>query len=436
MILGRYRPRLLVLTTPNHAFNKRFESSSKVPQTGRNFTDSTGRTTRTFRHLDHKFEWDIPECAAWCHDIATAYGYKVELGGIGEGVESDGKVGNSEPASRYASQTMVFRRRDRGRPQPCRRATLPSSLDHFERLLTIDDVSANAPELEEVPVDRTPRSRRPEYLPWLSSPRSCSDGAALFGTRASAQQDESEQRRPLSRKLMDEQVSEGLDMPLSPGLEDDGSDRTPHELVYAGTFPAFDSGSKSASTVKAMIPDEDIVSAVLDRLFALAPAQRGISDRAEVRSRLWDVWIDSRVRGLCEGKIVRLLDALRLVPPAEDEESEGSPAQRPPKRARSSGPKSSKEGGPMIVDVGNAEDPFVARKARERLVASDGREFELRLARNADYADDQADLWLVYYAAEAEGWLVETESEDPRQRSPNRGGSEGGGMAIAASWAE
>jgi hypothetical protein len=107
MLLGHYRPRLLVLTTPNFTFNARFHPPG-VPRKG--FLDPTGQTTRVFRHSDHKREWTVPEFEEWCQQAADENGYDFTLDGVGLPTEPD-------PFDRqlgYASQTALFVRRESG----------------------------------------------------------------------------------------------------------------------------------------------------------------------------------------------------------------------------------------------------------------------------------------------------------------------------------
>lgn len=70
-VLGIYRPRLFIATTPNAEYNI-------------NFPDLYYGTDRSkFRHDDHQFEWTRCEFQAWCQRAAVEYGYKVEYHGIG-----------------------------------------------------------------------------------------------------------------------------------------------------------------------------------------------------------------------------------------------------------------------------------------------------------------------------------------------------------------
>lgn len=120
ILLGVYHPRLLLITTPSYTFNARFtaptdgsqsmpsEEDSKVRDGG--FLDPTRRTSRVFRHPDHKFEWTIREFEEWCTAAAHKWGYTVRTGGIGKPMEEDGWGRDSELG--YATQTAVFTRLD------------------------------------------------------------------------------------------------------------------------------------------------------------------------------------------------------------------------------------------------------------------------------------------------------------------------------------
>jgi 3' terminal RNA ribose 2'-O-methyltransferase Hen1 len=66
VVFGGARPATVVVTTPNAEYNVRYEGL-------------TGH-----RHADHRFEWTRAEGAAWAERVAAAYGYTVELSGVGE----------------------------------------------------------------------------------------------------------------------------------------------------------------------------------------------------------------------------------------------------------------------------------------------------------------------------------------------------------------
>ena len=110
MLLGAYRPRLLLITTPSYTFNARF-TAPDAPESARSgYRDPTGRTNRIFRHSDHKFEWTPEEFAEWCQTAAAEWGYGVEISGVGKAQEKD-EWGRDEELG-WASQVAAFRRRD------------------------------------------------------------------------------------------------------------------------------------------------------------------------------------------------------------------------------------------------------------------------------------------------------------------------------------
>jgi hypothetical protein len=109
ILLGNYSPRLLLLTTPSFDFNTRFRSP-QAGDDGWGYADPTGRTTRTFRHPDHKFEWTVDECVEWCKAAAQEWGYDVIVDGVGRSITKD-PWGRDSDAVR-ASQAVTFRRRE------------------------------------------------------------------------------------------------------------------------------------------------------------------------------------------------------------------------------------------------------------------------------------------------------------------------------------
>ncbi|NJM07114.1 3' terminal RNA ribose 2'-O-methyltransferase Hen1 [Candidatus Gracilibacteria bacterium] len=66
-LFGHARPRTVVLTTPNAAFNVRYETLDGG----------------SLRHSDHRFEWTRAEFAAWAEAVAARNGYEVRLLPIG-----------------------------------------------------------------------------------------------------------------------------------------------------------------------------------------------------------------------------------------------------------------------------------------------------------------------------------------------------------------
>ncbi|KAI8926186.1 hypothetical protein BC831DRAFT_457830 [Entophlyctis helioformis] len=71
VLLGHYRPRLAIVSTPNAEFNVHFPNLAY------------GSPDQAFRHYDHRFEWTRAEFEAWATAAAEAYDYDVEFGGVG-----------------------------------------------------------------------------------------------------------------------------------------------------------------------------------------------------------------------------------------------------------------------------------------------------------------------------------------------------------------
>jgi len=134
VLLGRYRPRLVLLTTPNYTYNQRFTPPGKVSSRG--FLDPTNRTNRIFRHNDHKFEWTSEEWIAYCTSAAQKFGYMVEIDGIGQAVEPD--PWHREETLGFATQVAVFKRLDDAiprnvvlnLPEPLRKPVLRAHYHH------------------------------------------------------------------------------------------------------------------------------------------------------------------------------------------------------------------------------------------------------------------------------------------------------------------
>ncbi|KAJ3178938.1 Small RNA 2'-O-methyltransferase [Geranomyces variabilis] len=111
--LGEYRPKIMVVTTPNADFNV-------------NFTDlQYGTPEKPFRHWDHKFEWTRAEFQAWANSAAAEYGYGVRFTGVGtltSGLGNEHVVGQ-------CSQVAVFTRLpDPERPLNGRSSCLPETV--------------------------------------------------------------------------------------------------------------------------------------------------------------------------------------------------------------------------------------------------------------------------------------------------------------------
>jgi 3' terminal RNA ribose 2'-O-methyltransferase Hen1 len=66
VVFGAARPRAVLVTTPNREYNALYDGLVGL------------------RHPDHRFEWDRAEFAAWTARVAAAYGYAVEVRGVGD----------------------------------------------------------------------------------------------------------------------------------------------------------------------------------------------------------------------------------------------------------------------------------------------------------------------------------------------------------------
>ncbi|KAI0649386.1 hypothetical protein C8Q79DRAFT_999170 [Trametes meyenii] len=109
VVFGAYRPRVVLVTTPSYTFNARFTAPHAPMETRSGWHDPTKRTSRIFRHHDHKFEWTVEEFTEWCKTVAAEWGYDVEVAGVGRAQEVD-EWGRDE-ALGWASQVAAFRRR-------------------------------------------------------------------------------------------------------------------------------------------------------------------------------------------------------------------------------------------------------------------------------------------------------------------------------------
>lgn len=66
-VFGCYRPRTVLITTPNQEYNA-----------------VHGMNPGVFRHPDHRFEWDRPRFRRWACGVAQRHGYSVAFRDIGD----------------------------------------------------------------------------------------------------------------------------------------------------------------------------------------------------------------------------------------------------------------------------------------------------------------------------------------------------------------
>ncbi|KIJ52572.1 hypothetical protein M422DRAFT_243357 [Sphaerobolus stellatus SS14] len=145
ILLGRFRPRLLLLTTPNYNYNQRFSAPGKAAPTG--YLDPTGRTNRVFRHNDHKLEWTPDEWNDYCTSAAKEFGYEVEVGGLGQALEPD--PWHREVSLGFATQIAVFKRTDAlallklsiDIPVPISKLVLKARYHHHTHPLSLEELA-------------------------------------------------------------------------------------------------------------------------------------------------------------------------------------------------------------------------------------------------------------------------------------------------------
>ncbi|PKA53570.1 Small RNA 2'-O-methyltransferase [Apostasia shenzhenica] len=97
IVLSLFRPKVLIVSTPNYEYNPILQRSSFPSQD--NSEDKA--TPSKFRNHDHKFEWTRQQFQQWANSLAAKHHYIVEFSGVGGS-------GDSEPG--FASQIAVFRR--------------------------------------------------------------------------------------------------------------------------------------------------------------------------------------------------------------------------------------------------------------------------------------------------------------------------------------
>ncbi|KAF8823435.1 hypothetical protein HHX47_DHR10000154 [Lentinula edodes] len=112
ILLGVYKPKFLLITTPSYTFNALFTSPNSHPsvrlRTG--YSDPTCRTDRIFRHDDHKFEWTPEEFHEYCKKEAVEWGYTVDVSDIGRAQDADEWGRDTEVGG--ASLVAIFTRND------------------------------------------------------------------------------------------------------------------------------------------------------------------------------------------------------------------------------------------------------------------------------------------------------------------------------------
>ncbi|SPO31604.1 uncharacterized protein UTRI_06367_B [Ustilago trichophora] len=372
-VFGKYRPRIVLITTPNYCFNDNFgQDLSTRP----GFPDPTGRTNRVFRHEDHKFEFTPEEFKKWCETIADDFGYEVHIQGIGAGIyrvpkdqmeppvppEQGGKIwkaarprttSKSDEKLRYATQGAFFVRHsatavaaERHSQDGEKNAHAGSSHPFSDRFLQSrsvpkppvetrvhdmfdEAISREGDENEEDGDERgrsgrRARSRRTENLPFLSSPSPQTPMLATFSTQINA-------AVPTTSAFAAEAGAGS-----APSTPFSG-----HQLVWSHRYDCSlpqsqvaEAGKRKIQTAVALPADEILATVVEKQRQLYVRAQWHGDDGAssedrigqEAVAKLWDVWSDDDVRAACGGRVSVLLDALRLVAPDTSQKMDVDPS--------------------------------------------------------------------------------------------------------------
>jgi len=99
--LSSFRPRILIVSTPNFEYNVVLQKSNPPTQEQEESDEKTLLQSCKFRNHDHKFEWTREQFTQWACDLAARHNYNVEFSGVG---------GSADVEPGYASQIAVFKR--------------------------------------------------------------------------------------------------------------------------------------------------------------------------------------------------------------------------------------------------------------------------------------------------------------------------------------
>lgn len=99
--LSFFRPRILIVSTPNFEYNVVLQKSNPPMQEQEESDEKTLLQSCKFRNHDHKFEWTRDQFRQWASDLAARHNYNVEFSGVG---------GSAIIEPGYASQIAVFKR--------------------------------------------------------------------------------------------------------------------------------------------------------------------------------------------------------------------------------------------------------------------------------------------------------------------------------------
>ncbi|GAA5876238.1 hypothetical protein JCM3774_002333 [Rhodotorula dairenensis] len=289
ILFSLYAPRLVIITTPNHAFNAYFPALASAP-TNRNgksaysaeddsgghlFPDPTGRTNRVFRDATHTLEWTPEEFRAWCDGLLETHAsdYKVSISGVGSLAAYWAPTGTGSPP--FPPPSLAVHPALADHPA-C--VALPAEPDRFfaTQVAVFERQYSGEPE-------RSPRSARPTPLPFFS-PSSAP---------------------PTS--LPPDSPTACLSAPRSPTTAVQGAaplvvPKPQHELVCALTLRAHPSTRDLPSP-----PSLAVIREVIEAVFL----SEGKGDQLSLAD-LWRIGGDAEIglRAIAQGQVGRVVDAL------------------------------------------------------------------------------------------------------------------------------
>ncbi|KAH7568467.1 hypothetical protein ACOSP7_011433 [Xanthoceras sorbifolium] len=99
IVLSLFRPRILIVSTPNYEYNVILQRSNLTSQEDDPDEKIQSQSCK-FRNHDHKFEWTREQFNSWASELAARHNYSVEFSGVG---------GSADIEPGFASQIAVFR---------------------------------------------------------------------------------------------------------------------------------------------------------------------------------------------------------------------------------------------------------------------------------------------------------------------------------------
>lgn len=100
VVLSYFRPKILIVSTPNYEYNVILQRSSLISQEEEP-DEKTQSQSCKFRNHDHKFEWTREQFNNWASEVAKKHNYSVEFSGVG---------GSADKEPGFASQIALFKR--------------------------------------------------------------------------------------------------------------------------------------------------------------------------------------------------------------------------------------------------------------------------------------------------------------------------------------